>query len=230
MTINIGTTADDKRVLHKTISLGSDITCTVKEPCSILTPVFILDYDASRTSCNYLYVPAWSRYYYIDSINFLQGHRMQLNCMIDVLQSWENSITALEICVDRQENIQERYLPDEQYVMLDNYDVISKLPTRYSTGSEFIEDDLTADTHCYVLGISGNANAHIDDIRGYTLLTAEPADWGYNNINYYCNAGTIYDPEMMRIGILEARGDITPAEANSYSTLVTIYGGVYAKE
>lgn len=122
MIITIGTTRDDKRVLHKTWS-GTDITVQLKQPCNILNPVFIVGYDSNLVSANYLHCPELNRYYFIDNIDLMPGHRMELQCSVDVLMSYASQIDAITCVIARQQNSGLTLVPDTG-IMVQNYNPI----------------------------------------------------------------------------------------------------------
>lgn len=133
MIITIGTTSDDKRVLHKSWS-GTDVTVQLKQPCDILNPIFILGYDSSIVSANYLHCPELNRYYYIDNIDLMPGHRMELQCSVDVLMSYSADIDNISVVVVRQENAGLSLIADTS-IMIKNYAIIDtyQFPTRFDT-------------------------------------------------------------------------------------------------
>lgn len=122
MTITIGSTSDDRRTLHKSFS-GTDINVQLKQPCDILNPVFILDYNAGLLSSNYLHCPDFNRYYFINNINLLPGHRMELTCSVDVLMSYASQIDAINCVVTRQQYSGLTLVPDTG-IMVQNYNPI----------------------------------------------------------------------------------------------------------
>lgn len=122
MIIKIGATSDDKRVLHKSWS-GKDIAVQLKHPCDILNPIFILGYDSSFVSANYLHCSELNRYYFIDNINLMPGHRMELVCSVDVLMSYAPQISALTCLISRQEQTGLGMVPDAN-VVTQNYNPI----------------------------------------------------------------------------------------------------------
>lgn len=125
MNISIGTTSDDARTLNKTYSFSKTVQATVKYPCNILTPSFVIEYDASVLSCNY--VSAWNRLYFINpdgGFTVLTGHRLQIDCIVDALTTWQSDIKALKTLVSRQENAGLTTIPDSN-VVIKNYDIIN---------------------------------------------------------------------------------------------------------
>lgn len=131
MLITIGITSDDKRVLHKSFA-GSDINVQLKQPCDILNPVFILEYQSDLVNANYLYCPDFSRYYFITNMNLLPGKRMEINCAVDVLMSYRDQIDNIRCVIARQEHSNLTLVPDTD-IVLQNYNPIEiyNFPNRF---------------------------------------------------------------------------------------------------
>lgn len=147
MIITIGTTSDDRLQLTKSFS-GTNITVQLKDPCDILNPVFIISYNKAYVTANYLYCPDFNRYYFINNIQLLTGHRMEISCSVDVLMSYNSQIKSLTCNVVRQELKQDKYLAD------------SSTPLRATTEFNLYEFNanpfLPGDTGlCYILTVIG---------------------------------------------------------------------------
>lgn len=125
MNISIGTTSDDAKVLNKSYNFSKSVEVTVKHPCDIFNPVFILAYDASLINANYVYCPKFNRYYFItEPPTLLTGRRMELHCTIDVLMSWQAGIKSVKTLVSRQEHAGLSTIPDSN-IVIKNYDIIN---------------------------------------------------------------------------------------------------------
>ena len=106
----------DNNVLNKSIEkIGETIVLNAKAEISLLQPVFIVAVDKTTSNLNYCYCPTFNRYYYINNITYLSGGRAVLNCAVDVLMSWKDNIKAITGTVDRNENINNGYLMDNNY-------------------------------------------------------------------------------------------------------------------
>lgn len=225
MIITIGRTSDDRRNLNKVFT-GSDVTAQLKQPCDVLNPVFIISYNSDYITCNYVHVPEFGRYYFINNINLLLGSRAEISCSVDVLMSYNRQLKGLSVDVRRQENLIEPYLPDPDYVYLNTYDVVAMLPTSRSN-SDFLQ---STGTYYFVLGVAGGANDHTEDIDGFIKLTSEPSDWSLRYMFYFVNTSGTETPQMEIIGNLISHGEISASDASSFSTMQTYYGAVYARE
>lgn len=224
MNISIGTTSDDARVLNKTYSFSKTVQATVKYPCNILTPSFVIEYDASVLSCNY--VSAWNRLYFINpngGFTVLTGHRLQIDCMVDALTTYRNEISRLNVDVARQEHIVEPYLPDEKFIFLDTYDVVGVLPS-----SEF-NPFKTTGLAPYVLAVAGGENVHKYEVDGFEYITTAPSDWSTNYINYFINVGTVANPNMRVIySAVEAGFLVDASQASNFEQVKALYD-IYRK-
>lgn len=117
MTITFYKISDDKRQVTKTLNSTTkikDSTGVIKTDCSIMEPRIEMAYDSQLITANYMYIPDFHRYYFINKIDtgaqrlFIEGH-------IDVLQTYASQIRNLYCVVARQEdeNKSNLYLNDE---------------------------------------------------------------------------------------------------------------------
>lgn len=113
MNCTLYTVADDKRVVNKTLGTGATLTCHVYEGCDITQPKILVDYDASLTTCNYMYIDDFHRYYFIDNIRFDAGKRMIIEGSVDVLYTYQSEIKNLTATCIRNENAPEALLVDK---------------------------------------------------------------------------------------------------------------------
>ena len=227
--IQIGTTSEDPRCLTKNPTLGNSISCDVYEGCSVLNPRLILEYSSDYTSFNYLKIPSWNRYYFIDGIDLMPGGKAIIRAHCDVLYTYSSSIKNLEANIVRQENLQEYKLPDNKFVFLDEYDVIAKLP-HFEDGTAHFLGDATAQNDYFVLGVMGSDNVNILNIPGFVYQGLQaPSDWTQNYYNYFVNVGTITNPQMLRIYAAIEQGYLTDAEAQVFNTVEGMYE-VYSKD
>ena len=222
---------DDPRKLNKNLPANTAIevsSITPTDSCDILNPTFILNYNSSYTTKNYIVVSSpFNRSYFITDMKIDIGKKIVISCAVDVLQTYKDEIKKINANIVRNENLIKDMLPDPNFVYLNENDVINKLITPHQ-GTNFFGDQLTKNGFYYILGISGSANTHGGDVDGFTLLTAQPSDWSIRYMFYWLNTGTTHEPNMQSIGSLISQG-ILPQGEPSYSNLVQGYGGVYQK-
>lgn len=120
MQIQIGKSVDDKRTVTKQFTVTSTLpSVVVKDNCSITDPVLEI-VKPSDMGVNYVYVPEWGRYYFINNIEVLTGGRVALHCHVDVLMSYRVSIRQLSCIIDKAENVSNAnlYKNDGSFVTL----------------------------------------------------------------------------------------------------------------
>ena len=111
MTIKLYKNYDDKNVMDKNISqVGSDITGTLREDCSVIDPVIAIE-GLTDLSVNYAYIPEFGRYYYINNI-VCKGKLYELQMHVDVLMSFKDGIRSNNAVIARQQNEYNLYLQD----------------------------------------------------------------------------------------------------------------------
>lgn len=115
MNITFYNNKSDVRKLSKSISSLGSVDAKLKDNCSLLRPTIIVKRASlsQYASCNYMYIPAFKRYYFAE-IRALVGDRVEIDGNVDVLMSYSNAIRALNVTVLRQENMFNDYFIDNQ--------------------------------------------------------------------------------------------------------------------
>lgn len=151
MNLNFYTTSDAPNVLTKTLTAVKAITGAVcKENCSVISPVFIVAYDANLLTANYAYCTEFSRYYFITDITVMTGGRLQISCRVDVLGTYGATLKTLTALMTRTES--------EPSEVVDNYLPLkrNKITKVYEfTGGDFNIDTATNNDYNFVLNIMG---------------------------------------------------------------------------
>lgn len=122
--------SDDPRKAVKSLISGSPVASIVPtEACDILSPTFILNYNSSYATCNYIVVGApFNRSYFITDMKIDIGKKIEISCAIDVLGTYWDQIKGNTVNVVRQENLREPYLPDDQYKIYTDFQNKTYLP------------------------------------------------------------------------------------------------------
>lgn len=105
LTLNLYNTADDSRVVNKTVTAIATVIAEPTDKISILTPSFLIEYNSAYLGANYCYVALFGRYYYIRNISVVKGNRMLIDCAVDVLKTYATSLIECECIVTRSESI-----------------------------------------------------------------------------------------------------------------------------
>lgn len=140
---------------------GTVKTVTLKEPTSVLNPVFILNgYDLS-----YNYIQWGTRYYFVDDIIIVSNAVAEYHCSTDVLATYKTAIGASSQYVTRADSSYNLNIMDVKYPSLPRTDVenvsFSTLHSDFVNGGSF------------VIGIANGINVASGGISYYCLTASE---------------------------------------------------------
>ena len=88
---------------------------SIKDSCSVVTPVIILDSDTDLRSCNYMKLGDF--YYYIKVEALPGGSRYRIAGKRDALTSFKNDILMLDCIIDKQQYENNMYINDGSYIV-----------------------------------------------------------------------------------------------------------------
>lgn len=145
MNVTLYKTSDDMRKVNKTLTtIGTQKTLTIYDSIDIISPVFVLDYNANLLTANYLYCGNLARYYFINDITLDSGKRMYISCSEDVLMTYKTQLLNCECCVMRNENALGEVVDDKLPIA----------PNRVAIEGEVLTcNTLTTPTPTTVLGV-----------------------------------------------------------------------------
>lgn len=93
MTIKLLNTSNDENVINKSYSQIADLNASqANEEISIDAPEIIINYSQSYLSCNYCYIPEFSRFYYVRNKAVINGNQLRFSLESDPLMSFKDSI------------------------------------------------------------------------------------------------------------------------------------------
>lgn len=104
-------------------NLGDYTTTFLKlksQDVDIINPILTLKF-LEYPKFNYLYIPALSRYYFIDDIVICTDKTYDLHCSVDVLQSFKDDILKAKGYIKTSTSANS-YLNDDSYSELENYE------------------------------------------------------------------------------------------------------------
>lgn len=78
-------------------------------------PVFSVFLPSFPTDLNYIYIPAFESYYFIDDIVVEANGRYQISCVKDVLETVWLELVYREAIIERQENLYNLYQDDDMF-------------------------------------------------------------------------------------------------------------------
>ena len=128
----------DRRVADKTKTLKYTKDCTLKGDVDLQNPTLILSGDvANYATINYMYIPDFGRYYFLDPPRVLPGENglVEVSGRCDVLTTaWMSGLKNLDAIIDRQESYYNLYLNDGTFQACANDNVVTKeFPYGFST-------------------------------------------------------------------------------------------------
>lgn len=128
MVIQLYSNTSDNRKLNKDITNYGNVNVNLKEDCKLTKPTFILKADdwgnMPQNGVNYVYVPNYKRYYFIDEVYYMSGKRVELVCSVDVLMSFRNEINNLYCRILRQQNQTNPMLDDTKRLLNVNKGIV----------------------------------------------------------------------------------------------------------
>ena len=152
MTITIYATADDKRVINKTLTAVSEnLNCQLVEGCSAIDPVITLAMNTSIYTANYMYIPYFGRYYYITNIEVEEGNILKITGHVDVLKTYSSALLNCNINSRKNQNMYDLYLPDDRAV-----------ESRYIKYSKNFPHSFNEETGSYILITVGNGQTNLN--------------------------------------------------------------------
>lgn len=138
---------DARNVLNKRLNDPIIINGTLKGGSSILSPVIVAEFALGESpDVNYVYIPAFKRYYFVEAINNVNNDIWQFVLSVDVLMSHRAQILNMPIIAARSSSLFDPYLPDS--MVKDSTQV--EIYTRAWGGGSF-----TPSSGSYVLAVNG---------------------------------------------------------------------------
>lgn len=161
MTIKVYTAFTKKQNSTKQplASEGTEITCTLKEPTSIVNPVFVLE-----STLKYNYIQWSNRYYFVNDIIYINRTQCEYHCTVDPMASWKTSIGNLTEFVARSQSSYNPSLIDAIYP------VTCGVSTHYTAIPKF---NYTSSTGMFVLGVVNGATQGSGSIAYYVLNASQ---------------------------------------------------------
>ena len=146
MTIKFYSITAKRNVLNKTLGTSTDLTGTLRDPCSLIDPDVLIE-SATVPAFNYAYIQDFGRYYFVTSIVAEQYNLFRVRMHVDVLMSFKTGILNQPAIIARQEKYWNLFINDGQFKVYQN-SIIGKIP--FPSG-------FSAQTPCYTLAVAGTA-------------------------------------------------------------------------
>lgn len=110
-------TSSERNTLNKVLQEGITLHGAFRDECSISDPEFIIESDTNFTQYNYVYIPEFSRYYFITEITSVRTHIWRISLHVDVLMSFKNYILSSYVLLEQSETTAaSNYLNSDSWV------------------------------------------------------------------------------------------------------------------
>lgn len=117
MNINMYINKSDPRKVYKHLQLlRENIDLQIYEEISIEEPTFIIRLDNIIPSCNYIYIPAWGRYYYANIT--INKDKAIISCEVDSLSTFFNSCGSSRVIARRSSSRPDARIEDNRVLKL----------------------------------------------------------------------------------------------------------------
>lgn len=142
--------SDPKKIGKDLTIISSKTDCKLKDTCSMLDPQLLMKRTSENLLANYAYIKEFNRFYFIKSKTVLTNGLIEIDCHVDVLESYKQYLYNMEFYISRQEALYNKYLLDDKVLALNKqmYEV-------KSFGSGFSPDTSSSGTPCFVLVTAG---------------------------------------------------------------------------
>lgn len=108
------------------------LTGTLREETDIVDPEINVEFNGALTDCNYMYIAALNRYYFITKIESVRNGVWRIYAHCDVLKTYSNAILNTEAVVARSESRYNLYLNDSMFKVYSNPRLqIAKFPNKF---------------------------------------------------------------------------------------------------
>lgn len=92
----------------------------ILRPVIRVTPTTAATQTKILTQCNYVYIAALGRYYFVTDITGVANSLIEISLRVDVLFSWKTAILAQSVIVSRNEKEYALYLDDSVLKVYNN--------------------------------------------------------------------------------------------------------------
>lgn len=134
MNIVLMTNRQAKNRINKNPTTVATISGSLKEGASFTDPVILIE-SATVPACNYAYIEAFGRFYYINDIVNQYANIWELHMHVDVLKTYANAILSAPCIIAKTaSNDFNLYLPDPNFKCQQNVRIgIQNFPSGFDT-------------------------------------------------------------------------------------------------
>lgn len=148
LTINLYNSPGERNILGRAKTLvKAYVNIEITDACNMETPEVLLERDDSIIGFDYAEIPAFGRFYFLNSFEIVNGNQFKLYLESDPLESFKSSILSSQVIAKRSTNRGNSEIEDPLVVFknIPRYET-RKCPTGFAP---------TGSGHCYVLTLGG---------------------------------------------------------------------------
>lgn len=136
--IQLMNNTDELNKITKSPGTVMTLQGTLRDEASIVDPVILVEYDGALTGVNYMHIPTFNRYYFINDIVSVRNKLWRIHAHCDVLKTYSEGILGTPAVVARNENTYNLLLDDSMFkVESDPLLQICKFPQKF-TGQSYL--------------------------------------------------------------------------------------------
>lgn len=114
MTIDLYYNQSENNQLDKDLTFVQTLEGTLRDVSNVVNPEIMIHVNRVNES-NYVYIPAFSRYYFINEVTSVRTGLWVIKLTVDVLMSYKQDIRRLTVVLKETEATGiDKYLPDER--------------------------------------------------------------------------------------------------------------------
>lgn len=125
-------TNSDPKCMRKSLNHIGEVGFFLKGEGSLLELDVLLLISDYIYDCNYVFIPQWNRYYFVERPTVISNEHMSLHLVQDVLQTWAGQLESINAIIVRQENIYDPFIHDNMYKVWTHKFIQSKVLGEFS--------------------------------------------------------------------------------------------------
>lgn len=126
--------------ITKVIANSASFTGTLRQNSSVIDPVIIIEAQ-NLSTYNYMYIPEFSRFYFINNIESIRNNLWRLTCHVDVLMTYRSQILDHQAIVCKQSSTEKSDLmiDDGEWVVENKkFNRVINFPSGLNDSGEYI--------------------------------------------------------------------------------------------
>lgn len=127
MRIELYTNNSEVEKVVKDLTTLQTLDGTLREATSILNPTIKIEGLTDIDKINYMYIPEFGRYYFVNDIRSIRNNLYEVSAHVDVLMTYADEIKQQRAVIRRQENVWNTYLDDGTFKAYQNPVIVTKL-------------------------------------------------------------------------------------------------------